>query len=223
METEFIYWRHQTPAGVQVEEICGADDKPLKVWKEMALQVYGENGKDRFRIIEHTPDGAPLLEDEQMRISVSHTGRFLCVAQLPRTPEADLLKFAPRTAMGIDCEREDREQVLKVRERVLSESELSLTDAEDVAANVLAWTCKEALYKAALTSGLDFRTQLVITRLPIVCDHPGPIKKDQASPFGEARIHFPDGRMTDMELYSYRSEGHIVTLAYSPKCAKYKR
>lgn len=223
METDFIYWKHQTPAGVMIEEICGGDDKPLSVWKEMALQVYGENGKDRFRVIEHTPDGAPLLADSKQRISVSHTGRFLCVAQLPRTPEADLLRFAPRSAMGIDCEREDRSQVIRVRERVMSDDELALTDPEDVAANVLAWTCKEALYKAALTPGLDFRSALKISRLPKICDHPGPIDESVESPFGLARIIFPDGSSADMELYSYRSEGHIVTLAYSPKCAKFKR
>ncbi len=41
---------------------------------------------------------------------------------------------------------------------------------------------------------------------------------------GSAWIHFPDGRTSvEMELFSYLSEGHVVTLAYSPKCAKFSR
>ncbi len=222
METEFIYWNHKTPAGIQVEEICGGDDKPLSVWLQLALQVYGENGKDRFRIIEHDSNGAPLLEDSQQRISVTHTKRFLCIAQLPRTPEADLTKFNTRTAMGIDCECRDRDQVLKIRERFLSEKELAMIDAENVELNVLAWTCKEALYKAALIPGLDFRANIQLIRLPEICKHPGPLKKDAPSPFGEAAIRLQDGTTLPMSLYSYLSEGHIITLAYSPKCAKYK-
>lgn len=222
METDFIYWRHKTPAGIEVEEICGADDKPASVWLQLALQVYGENGKERFRIIEHNSDGAPLLEDSCQRISVSHTPHFLCVAQLPRTPEADLDIFNPRTAMGIDCEKSDREQVLKIRERFLSEQELALIPGDSVEANILAWTCKEAIYKAALTPGLDFRKYIELRRMPSICDHPGPLKPDTPSPFGEAVIIRDGERKIDMALYSYRSEGHIITLAYSPKCAKYK-
>ncbi|MDE5773358.1 MAG: 4'-phosphopantetheinyl transferase superfamily protein [Muribaculaceae bacterium] len=222
MEREFIYWNHKTPAGIQVEEICGAEDKALSVWKELALQVYGENGKDRFRVIDHTETGAPLLEDMDQRISVSHTGRFLCVAQLPRTPEADMHRYSPRSAMGIDCERTDREQVLKVRERFLSEHELEMIPSEDVEQNILAWTCKEALYKAALTPGLDFRAAIEIVRMPRICPHPGPLKKGDDTPFGAAVITTPDGKKHEMSLYSYLSEGHIITLAYSPKCAKYK-
>lgn len=223
METEFIYWRHGTPAGIVVEEISGGEDKSPAVWKAMALQVFGENGKDRFRIIGHYPNGAPYLEDEQQRISISHTSRFLCVAELPRTPEADLEKFGLRTALGIDCERCDREQTVKVRERVLSERELEMIDKEDIIGNVLLWTCKEALYKAALTPGLDFATQLEIIRPPVICEHPGPLNKENPSPLGEGRIHFPDGKTVTMDLYSYKSEGHVVTLAYSPKCAKFKK
>lgn len=234
METDFIYWGHHTPAGVKVEEIFGGDDKPLKVWHEMAMQVYGEQGKDRYRVIEHTADGAPLLADSQQRVSITHSispeARLLCIASLPRTPEADLSLFTQRTAMGIDCERADRQQVVKVRDRVLNDDELHLVDADDVQANVLAWTCKEALYKAALTPGLDFRTQLIITRLPAICTNPASPAdtadkqggSNAVNIFGKALIKFDEQHSEEMQLYSYLSEGHIVTIAYSPKCAKFK-
>lgn len=239
METEFIFWRHATSAGIQVEEICGGEDKSAALWKVMALQVFGENGGDRYREIEHAESGAPLLADVQQRISVSHTRHFMVIAMLPRTPEADLTAFALRTAMGIDCESTDRAQTLRVADRVMTPEELSLTagyaaslcqgDAHHapmpeeearVMASVLAWTIKEALYKAALTPGLDFRTHLQICSMPEICGNP--LVRNPR--YGSARIHFPDGRPSaDMELFSYLSEGHVVTLAYSPKCAKFSR
>lgn len=223
METEFIYWRHATPAGVTVEEISGGAGRSPEVWKQMALQVFGENGRDRYRVIEHSESGAPYLADEQQRISVTHTPGLLCVALLPRTPEADLENFSPRTAMGIDCERADRGQAVRLRERFLSEEELALSDADDIERNVQLWTIKEALYKAALTPGLDFRKNLRILRLPEIAAFPSPKPAPaQSGIFGQAQIIFPDGSAADMQLYTYRSDDYIVTIAFSPKCAKLK-
>ena len=239
METEFIFWRHDTSAGIRVEEICGGEDKSAKLWKVMALQVFGENGGDRFRELDHMESGAPLLVDSGQRISISHTPHFMVIAFLPRTPEASLETFSVRTAMGIDCEPADRAQVLRVADRVLSEDEIKLVgqyaarleegdahheplpaEEASVRANVLAWTVKEALYKAALTPGLDFRTQLHIEALPEICGHP--LVKNPR--YGKAVLHMgSEIGDVEMELFSYLSEDHIVTLAYSPKCAKFKR
>lgn len=239
METEFIFWRHETSPGIRVEEICGGEDKSAKLWKVMARQVFGENGGDRFREISHTAAGAPLLVDTGQRISVSHTQHFMVVAFLPRTPEADLEGFSLRTAMGIDCERRDRAQVLKIAGRVMTPEELSLVEEyatlletgdshhepmmkeeATVTANLLAWTVKEALYKAALTPGLDFRTQLHIESLPEICGNP--LVRNPR--YGKAHIRLGgEAGDVEMDLFSYLSEEHIVTLAYSPKCAKFKR
>ena len=218
---EFVYWKHPTLAGVTVEEISGADDKSPAVWRAMSRQIFGENGKDTFRVISHLDSGAPILGDGAQRISVSDTPHFLCVASLPRTPEADLTTFSPRTAMGIDCEKCDREQVLKVRDRVMSEAELAMVDADDLQSNVLMWTCKEALYKAAFNQGADFRIALQVKTLPELCA--GPMEAAAASPFGEAVVRLADGSEAPMQLFSYLSEGHIISIAFSPKCAKFKR
>lgn len=213
METEFIYWRHDTPTGIRVEEVSGAEDRKGRVWLLMAMQVYAENGGDVYRVIDHFPSGAPYLDGSQARISVSHTDGLLVVASLPRTPEADLSVFTPRSALGVDAERADREQVLRVRERFLHPDELTMVGAEDVAANVLAWTCKEAMLKAGMDRSADIRESLRILNLP------NPATGD----IGQGRITLPDGRTEDLELYAYPSEGCIVTLAYSPKCAKFKK
>ena len=229
METDFIYWRHPTPPGIKVEEISGGEDKSGDLWRRMALQVYCENGKEGYREINHFTSGAPYIEGATERISISHTNGLLVVATLPSTPEAHLAEFNERTAMGIDAERADRRQVIGLRERFLSAAELEMAEADSIEANITAWTCKEALYKAALTPGLDFRADIRIHVLPRPADPStwAERMKDHRSTvsdgYGEASVRFPDGTTVSMRLYSYRSEDCIVTLAYSPKAATFRK
>lgn len=236
METDFIYWRHDTPVGIRIEEVCGAEDRKGKVWLMMARQVYCENGRESYRVIGHFDSGAPYLDGSDARISIAHTEGLLVVASLPRTPEAPLETFSPRAALGVDVERLDRSQACRVRERFLSPDEQSLVAPDDVEGNVLAWTCKEALLKAGLNPGVDIRHDLIIHTLPdprtgatgrgaIVLNDTPDFTSDKKSP--AADLKSPTGgirkRIEDMELYSYISEGCIVTLAYSPRCSKFKR
>ena len=213
METEFIYYRHNTPIGVQVEEITGYEQLSGPNWVAFAKQVFSENSKDAYRVIDHYESGAPFLDGESSRISVSHTGHMLIVASLPRTPEADLLVFSPRTALGIDVESKEREQVLKVRERYLNDDELTMVPADDVVANVIAWTAKEALFKAALMEGVDFRSRIILKSLPTL-DSPQT---------AEAYVVDNDGNNIDFLLYSYESEGNVVTIAITTKTATFKK
>ena len=221
METEFIYWPHPTPVGIRVEEVSGMETKSGRIWIEMARQIYAENGRDSYRDIGHFPNGAPFIFGSAARISMTHADHLLAVATLPKTPEADLSAFAPRTALGIDAERLDRAQVLKIRERFLSPEELELVDAESLEKNIIAWTAKEALYKAAMTDGLDFRTEITLHSLPAI-DRKMNLPDAPAPVIGKGSLTVRAGEESevyDMELYSYESEGHCVTIAYSPKCA----
>ena len=220
MENEFIYWPHPTPIGIRVEEVSGMESKSGNLWREMALQIYCENGRDGYRDTGHFPNGAPFLFGMPTRISVTHTGHLLAVASLPKTPEADLAKFNTRTALGIDAEPLSREQVLKVRDRFLSEDEKKMVDENCLEANIVAWTAKEALYKAALTEGLDLRNGIIIDSLPAI-DRKMNLPGAPAPVIGKARIMIPEEHL--MELYSYESDGYCVTIAYSPKCAKFSR
>lgn len=222
METEFIYWRHHTLPGIKVEEVCGGEDRSLKLWLEMAYQVYSENGKEGYREIGHFRNGAPFLVGETGRISITHTGRFLAVATLPDTSEVDLSLFSERAALGIDAERADREQTLRVREKFLSDDEQQMIDKDDVKMNVMAWTAKEALYKAAMQEGLDFRNDIRILSLPKIGPAVPVYDKNEFDPIrtGEAVVKIED-KEYPFVLYTYESEGNIVTLAYSPRCAKF--
>lgn len=218
---EFVTWRHKTPIGVKVDEIFGMDRKSGKIWLELAKQIFGEQGESDFRVIGHFSNGAPFLEGYTGRISVTHTDHFLCVAFLPKTPDTDLETFNPRTAMGIDAERLDREQVLKIRDKFLSEEEKKLIPSDDIQANIIAWTSKEAVYKAALTPGLEFSKNISIIRLPQLDLYP---EKKSNITLGEVKLTFPEETglaPIDMKLYSYVSYGCCVTIAVSPKCARF--
>ncbi len=92
------------------------------------------------------PSGAPYLVGSELFVSVSHSRRLVAVALSANGP------------IGVDVE-EYRPQLKRVAPRVLSEPELTVY-AGSTDALLRAWTLKEALYKAALTPGLDFRSDI---------------------------------------------------------------
>ena len=218
---EFVTWNHKTPIGVKVDEVFGMDNKKGQTWISLAKQIFSEQGDTDYRIIEHFESGAPFMEGYSGRISLTHTKNLLAVAFLPKTPEVSLEVFNPRTALGIDAEPLERTQVIKVRDKFLNEKEKSLVPEEDIIANILAWTSKEALYKAALTAGLDFKKDIELLSLSAL--HKDPLNKTDLR-LGDAKIHFPANSgipVQEMKLYSYESYGCCISIAYSPKCAKF--
>lgn len=229
---DFIYWRHPTIPGIKVEEVTGGDSYEGKVWEEMARQVYCENGREEYREIGHFKNGAPFLYNYGGRISVTHCDGMFAVATLPATPEKDLGEFSERAAMGIDAERADRSQVLRIRDKFLSETELEIAGAEDVETNVLLWTIKEAVYKAAFVPGLDFASQIKIEKMPRLAPAvplfdpkefglPAGTNKITEDFFGKVIVERGAVGSTGLSIYSYKSDDFIVSIAYSPKCAKF--
>ena len=216
--SEFIYERSVAPCGVAVEEIYGAEEKSAKVWKMFALQIFSEASGD-YRSIEHLDNGAPLLEGISQRISISHTSHFLAVASIPKTPDINLEDVNVRTAIGIDVEKADRGQVLKVRDKYLNTSEQKIIAQDDVEANILAWTCKEALYKSIMGTASDWKEDYQILKMPEPAQY---IKTATKEKFGRGLVRLADGKTIDMTLSSWLSEGHIITLAFTTKIPIYK-
>lgn len=217
---EFVSWHHDTPVGIKVDEVFGMDSKNGKVWIELAKQIFCEQGQN-YRHLSHFTNGAPFIEGLPARISLTHTDHFLAVARLPKTPETDLAVFNPRSAMGIDAERADRAQVIKVRGKFLSEEEQKIISSEDIEKNILAWTAKEAIYKAGMTDGIDLRNQIKIIDLPAVDHQP---EKKKMPVLGTGILIFPIDMALPQQtfnLYAYESYGCIVTIAYCSKCARY--
>ena len=215
MDDGFVYCRRRTPAGVKIEEVSGGEGCSGAVWRAMAWQVYKENGRDGYREVLHTDNGAPVLYDEECSISATHTAGLLVVATLAETPGADMECFDRHTALGVDAERADRLKVLSVRERYLGAAELELVPADLLPANIMAWTAKEALYKAALTPGLDWRRDIRIIRLPVLQED----LSEHTAVCGEAEVDIPGAGTVAFSLYSYLSEGCIVTLALTSDSA----
>ena len=217
---EFVTWNHKTMVGVKVSDVFGMDSKTGKVWTELARQIYCEQGPE-YKVIEHFDNGAPFLENYPGRISLSHTDHLFVVAMLPKTPEVSLEHFNTRTAMGIDAESLERTQVIRIRDKFLSSEEQIKIPDKDLNANILDWTAKEALYKSALCEGLDFKNSITILSLPELLSDP--VKGSEKS-LGKALLKIPTENGYDnieMNLFSYRSYGCCVTIAFSPKCAKF--
>lgn len=108
MLPDFIYWPFTAPVGIKLEFIAAEPVCKPSLWLELAYQIYSENGKDTPRELGHYPSGAPFLHGSDSRISITHTSGLLAVATLPRTPEANLIDFSERTALGIDAENINR-------------------------------------------------------------------------------------------------------------------
>lgn len=85
----------------------------------------------------HDPDGAPLLADGSMHISISHSPHYCAIA-------TDTSR-----RIGIDIEEPRMEQLARVKRKFLTPEELN-SDID----LLTAWTIKEAVFKAAATPAL---------------------------------------------------------------------
>ncbi|MDE6018442.1 MAG: 4'-phosphopantetheinyl transferase superfamily protein [Muribaculaceae bacterium] len=223
---EFVYERIVAPCGIAIEEIYGAEEKTAKVWKLFAMQIFSEANGD-YREIMHLDNGAPVLDGIAQRISISHTSHFLAVASIPKTPDINTEDFNMRTAIGVDIEKADRSQVIKIREKFLTQDEMSLLPAvnddpeemtqEMISSFILAWTCKEAMYKAAMGEAKDWRNDYRILSLPKIASN---IAEATPEKYGKGTIYIK-GAAIELHLSAWQTEGHILTLAFSSKIARY--
>ena len=85
--------------------------------------------------LRHKEDGTPYVPNSDIHLSISHTPGLVVIAINAKHP------------VGIDVERRGP-RVLRVRERFLNEQEQSFIAADDMNENLIAWTAKEAMFKA---------------------------------------------------------------------------
>lgn len=103
---------------------------------------------------DHSPSGAPFLENDPRRISVSHSKNYAAVCCAD--PDDG--------AFGIDVEQIDRRQFARVVPRICSPEEVSAVGRLEHGP-AKAWTAKEAAYKACRSNQIDF-TRDIRLRLP---------------------------------------------------------
>lgn len=99
--------------------------------------------------IVYSKNGKPLAKNGAVHISISHSKNFVAFA-------------AASHLIGIDIE-ECHERILKVRNRFLNENEQKLFDKNSIRDLTIAWSAKEALFKLNENTGLDFKSDLIIT------------------------------------------------------------
>ena len=119
--------------------------------KNLTLAVTGitTSGRDAVKLLVtrhfgpnvdylHEPDGSPVLSGTTERISASHSRHWAALA------------IHPTMRPGVDIEENRPGQLERVAQKFLSEREMPIW-----ADRLLeAWTCKEAVYKAAGCQGL---------------------------------------------------------------------
>ena len=150
--TRVLVWRLEEDAqqllalckqqGVLCDDLL---DQPVKRQREKAAerlllcQAFGHPVT-----LSHDQQGAPFIEGEKVNISISHTMHLVAVA------------LNDNNVIGLDAERLDRQQVLRVRNKFLNASEQQFIKPDDLAAHVIAWTAKEAVIKAERNSAIDW-------------------------------------------------------------------
>ena len=198
---DFVYSHYTLPEGVTVETVEGGNKYKGRVWQELARQIFCEHGPEgSYREIEHFESGAPFIYGSGNRISISHTPGCFVAASMPLPESADPAFFTPLAAPGIDVERKDRSKVKDLRERFLNSAELSLVNPDSVEANVLAWTCKEAMLKAYMNPTVNWRDNIVIEKLP-----------EKGNP-GKGRLTFGN-ETVEFRLFLLPSDEFQITLA----------
>lgn len=156
-----------------------SDSRRAEILTTRALirNAFGENVS-----LSHNADGSPQLIGCDLNISISHCKGMAIVAS------------HPNKKIGVDIERW-RNTLLKVKTKFLSQEEMEYyTSSSDL---LTAWTCKEAVYKAAGCPGLDFARDI---NLPLNnIDH-------------KAIVHLPDGDR-QFNLFTTASSEFTLTLA----------
>lgn len=149
-----------------VETFGSVQRKKEKLATRLLLnKVFGKNPK-----LEYKETGAPYLVDEDINISISHS-KDLCALAVNSEEE-----------LGMDIEKV-ASRVLKVRSKYLSEKEMADVAEDDIEANTISWTAKEALFKVIPENEIDFVGHVHI-------DMSGSIKDINHFPAWETRSEF---------------------------------
>lgn len=95
--------------------------------------------------------GKPFVKNHKVYISISHTPTFIALA------------MHKSQAIGIDLER-PREQLLRIMPRISRPEELHYINGNLETATI-QWSIKEALYKLYGKRKVDFKTNLLISKI----------------------------------------------------------
>ena len=171
-------------AGIACEDLLG---EPVKRQRERAAErLLLREAFGRPVSVTRTEQGAPMVVGSDVNVSFSHT-RWLVV-----------LAVDEHRVIGVDAEKMDRRQVLKVRDKFLNEGEKRFIDRDNLTDHVIAWTAKEAIIKAERNSALDWTNGICLAPFT-----PDPVETVFTAHCG-TRLY---------NLVTRRVDGHYITLA----------
>lgn len=129
-------------AGIYVDDLL---DLPVKRQREVAAErLLLQQAFGKPVILTHDGQGAPMVTGMDVSISITHTVGLVGLA------------WNAHLVVGLDAERIDRRQVIKVRDKFLNAAEQQFIAEDDQAAHIIAWTAKEAIIKAERNSAIDW-------------------------------------------------------------------
>ena len=171
-------------AGIHVDDLL---DLPVKRQREVAAErLLLQQAFGKPVTLTHDGQGAPMVTGMDVSISITHTVGLVGLA------------WNAHLVVGLDAERIDRRQVIKVRDKFLNAAEQQFIAEDDQAAHIIAWTAKEAIIKAERNSAIDW-TEGICLEPPV-------------SEGGEAIF---DARYAERRyrLVSRLLQDHMITLA----------
>ena len=142
--------------------------------------------------ITHDDNRKPVLNDEQLTISISHTSNYVAIL------------LGENIKLGIDIEKLTS-RIFKIKHKFCSETENEyLADDENLMSRLyIIWSAKESMFKMYGKGNLDFRKNLYIQ--PFEFNPPGTL---------EAHIKFND-LDTEVELYYDQIGDHVLVYGMS--------
>lgn len=148
-------------------------------------------GREQICLFRKTKEGQPYLENDNRKISLSHSSTHAAVIVSP-------------LICGIDIEAVT-ERVKKVANRFLHSDEWQITGYSDDNTRILTllWSAKETLYKLHALKGLDFRSGIRLSNLQLADDGTGWL---------DGRI-INKGRDLFVKVYFRFLSDHVLTYA----------
>ena len=134
-------------------ELCRETGVPCEDLLELPVKRQREKAAERLLLcrafghpvtLSHTKQGAPFVVGLDVNVSITHTMELVAIA------------LNDSHVIGLDAERIDRQQLLRVRDKFLNASEEQFITPDNLPAHVVAWTAKEAVIKAERNSAIDW-------------------------------------------------------------------
>jgi len=130
-------------------ETVGTFKNPLRKLEWIATRLLLYNLLNKVVGINYLENGKPILENENLRISISHTKGMVAL-------------IIANNLAGIDIEKIS-DRVLRIENRFLSSIEKGqLTDNERNEQLLAYWSAKETLFKISGMKGIDFKKNLYV-------------------------------------------------------------